>query len=161
MVLPKIRECVCLERLLPVSFNSSTLVPLDGWSSNISNVLLPLSTCRISNCYRHLHFCLCPSNVFQWTSLEVENNGIVCLIQNTVPKKRTPYQSPQVKRNGPTIQLQHLDGSNNQHRLCFFLNHEYKNMCCASSNQLAMAATFPRAFYSPGKLVMLMNYKGS
>lgn len=91
----------------------------------------------------------------------MENNGIVCLIQNTVPKKITPFQSAQVKRNGPTIQLQHLDGNNDQHRLSFFLNQEYKNVCCASSNQLAKAATFPRAFYSPGELLMLMNYKAS
>lgn len=83
------------------------------------------------------------------------------LIQNTVPKERTPPQSAQVKRNGPTIQLQYLDRNNDQHRLCFFLNQESKNVCCASSNQLAKAATFPRAFYSPGELLMLMHYEGS
>lgn len=105
---------------------------------------------------RHLHFYLCPSNVFHWTSLEVENNGIACLIQNTVHKERIPSQSAQVKRNGPTIQLQHLDGNNDQHSLCFFLNQESKNVCC-----WWQAATFPRAFYSSGELLMLMHYKGS
>lgn len=89
------------------------------------------------------------------------NNGIVCLIQNTVPKERTPFQSAQVKRNGRTIQVQNLDGNNGQHKLCFFLNQESKNVCCASSNQLAKAATFPRAFYSPGELLILVHYKGS
>lgn len=83
------------------------------------------------------------------------------LIQNTAPKERTPFQSAQVKRNGPTIQLQYLDGNSDQHRLCFFLNQESKNACCASSNQLAKAATFLRAFYSLGELLILMHYKGS
>lgn len=88
-------------------------------------------------------------------------NSIVCLIQNTVPKERTAFQSAQVKRNGLTIQLQYLDGNNDQHRLCFFLNQESKNVCCVSSNQLAKAATFLRAFYSLGELLILMHYKGS
>lgn len=78
-----------------------------------------------------------------------------------VPKERTPFQSAQVKRKGPTSQLKYLAGNNGQHRLCFFLNQESKNMCCASSNKLAKATTFLRAFYSPGELLMVMHYKGS
>lgn len=92
----------------------------------------------------------------------MENNGIAALIQNTILNERTPSQSAQVKRNGPTIQPQHLDGNNEQHRLHFFLTEETKNACCASSNQLAKAAIFPRAFYSPDDLLtMLVHCKGS
>lgn len=84
------------------------------------------------------------------------------LLWSRILHKRTPPQSAQVKRNGPAIQLQHLDGNNDQHRLCFFLTEETKNTHCAGSNWLAKAAVFLRAFYSPGDLlVMFMHSKGS
>lgn len=92
----------------------------------------------------------------------VENNVIAALIQNTILSERSPSQSAQVKRNGPTIQMQQLDGNNDRHRLCFFLTEETKNACCASSNQLAKAARFQGAFYNlDDLLMMLIHCKGS